>query len=68
MASTGTKKYVLGIDIGGTKLAAGVVTLTGEQLSQDRVPSLAAEGAGQGHRAADRTEPPHRSPGRHLNG
>jgi glucokinase len=44
MASTGTKKYVLGIDIGGTKLAAGVVTLTGEQLSQDRVPSLAAEG------------------------
>lgn len=44
MASTGTKKYVLGIDIGGTKLAAGVVTLTGEQLSQDRVPTLAAEG------------------------
>jgi glucokinase len=44
MVSTGTKRYVLGIDIGGTKLAAGVVTLSGEQISQDRVPTLAAEG------------------------
>lgn len=38
------KQYILGIDIGGTKLAAGVVTWNGEQISQDRVPTLAAEG------------------------
>lgn len=46
MASTraGNGPYVLGIDIGGTKLAAGVVTLSGEVISQDRVPTLAAQG------------------------
>lgn len=44
--ATGTSQqgFVLGIDIGGTKLAAGVVTLDGEQISQDRVPTLAHEG------------------------
>lgn len=40
----GQKQYILGIDIGGTKLAAGVVTLNGEQVSQDRVPTMVAEG------------------------
>ncbi|MGE5672295.1 MAG: ROK family protein [Mycobacterium leprae] len=40
------KGYLLGIDIGGTKLAAGVVSLTGEILSQDRVPTQAQEGPG----------------------
>ncbi len=45
MATADNKpKYILGIDIGGTKLAAGVVTMTGEQLSQDRVPTYASEG------------------------
>lgn len=38
------RQYVLGIDIGGTKLAAGVVALDGEQVSQDRIPTLAHEG------------------------
>ncbi|HYF91064.1 MAG TPA: ROK family protein [Symbiobacteriaceae bacterium] len=38
---------VLGIDIGGTKLAAGVVTCDGQLLSQGRVPSLAHEGPDQ---------------------
>ncbi|HWI65965.1 MAG TPA: ROK family protein [Symbiobacteriaceae bacterium] len=38
------RHYVLGIDIGGTKLAAGVVALDGEQVSQDRVPTLVHEG------------------------
>lgn len=36
--------YVLGIDIGGTKLAAGLVTLEGELVAQDRAPTLAQEG------------------------
>jgi glucokinase len=36
--------YILGIDIGGTKLAAGLVTPQGEQIAQDRVPTLAQEG------------------------
>lgn len=44
MATDNTKRFILGIDIGGTKLAAGVVTAEGEQLSQDRVPTLASEG------------------------
>ena len=38
------KQYVLGIDIGGTKLAAGVVSFDGQLLSQGRVPTLAHEG------------------------
>ena len=37
-------RYILGIDIGGTKLAVGVVTLEGELLAQDRVLTYAAEG------------------------
>jgi glucokinase len=35
---------VLGIDIGGTKLAAGVVDATGRILARGEVPTLAAEG------------------------
>jgi len=44
VAGPGSKRYVLGIDIGGTKLAAGVVATDGSQVSQDRVPTLAHEG------------------------
>lgn len=44
MATDHNTKLILGIDIGGTKLAAGVVTPDGELLSQDRVPTLASEG------------------------
>lgn len=35
---------VLGLDIGGTKLAAGVVSGSGEVLAYDRVPSMISEG------------------------
>ncbi|MGE5676360.1 MAG: ROK family protein, partial [Mycobacterium leprae] len=42
--NTSTDKVILGIDIGGTKLAAGVVTMDGRQISEDRVPSYASEG------------------------
>lgn len=39
-----TKRFVLGVDIGGTKLAAGVVSLAGEQRSRVRTLSRVAEG------------------------
>ncbi|MDB4894786.1 MAG: transcriptional regulator/sugar kinase [Firmicutes bacterium] len=38
--------YVLGLDIGGTKLAAGVVAPDGRLLSWQRTPTGAAEGPG----------------------
>lgn len=38
------QRYILGLDIGGTKLAAGIVTLDGLQIAQDRVPTQASEG------------------------
>src|SRR5690349_840632 len=34
----------LGVDIGGTKLAAGVLTAAGEVLSDERTATVAAEG------------------------
>lgn len=37
-------RYVLGIDVGGTKLAAGVVENTGRLVCADRLPTHAAEG------------------------
>ena len=43
-ASAGAKRFVLGIDIGGTKVAVGVVSPAGERLAEERVPTLAAEG------------------------
>lgn len=36
--------FILGIDIGGTKLAVGLVTQEGDLVAQDRVPTLATEG------------------------
>jgi glucokinase len=36
--------FILGIDIGGTKLAVGLVTPQGEQVAQDRVPTQVQEG------------------------
>jgi glucokinase len=38
------EEHVLGLDIGGTKLAAGVVSSTGRVLSYDRTPSLIEQG------------------------
>lgn len=38
------KGFLLGIDIGGTKLAVGVLSLTGELVAWDRIPTLAEEG------------------------
>lgn len=40
-------RFILGIDIGGTKLAVGLVTPAGELVAQDRVPTLASEGPDQ---------------------
>jgi glucokinase len=37
-------RSVLGIDIGGTKLAAGIVDLSGRILARAEIPTLAAEG------------------------
>lgn len=45
-------EVVLGIDIGGTKLAAGIVDATGNILARGEVPTLAAEGP---ERVLDRT-------------
>jgi len=39
-----TQRYVLAIDIGGTKLAAGVISSDGSQLSRGRVPTEVAKG------------------------
>jgi len=44
MAPTGAGPYILGIDIGGTKLAVGLVTFAGEVVFQDRLPTLVHEG------------------------
>lgn len=37
-------RLILGLDIGGTKLAVGLVTPAGAQVAQSRVPTLAHEG------------------------
>jgi len=37
-------QYVIGVDLGGTQLRAALVTSEGTILSQERVPSLVAEG------------------------
>jgi len=45
MASTVRAEYVLGIDIGGTKLAAGVADSAGKLLISDRIPTDPSSGA-----------------------
>ena len=38
------KKYVIGVDIGGTKIAAGIITATGKIVHSFTVPTLAHQG------------------------
>ncbi len=38
------RRFILGLDIGGTKLAAGIVTLEGVEIAQDRTPTQVEEG------------------------
>lgn len=42
---TDLKKYIIGTDIGGTKIASGVVDSKGKILAKTVVPTLASEGA-----------------------
>jgi glucokinase len=50
---------VLAIDIGGTKLAAGLVTDAGEVVASATAPSRAGAGDGHGDRHGDRHGDPH---------
>lgn len=46
MATTGANRppYILGIDIGGTKLAVGLGTPSGALIAQERIPTQSVEG------------------------
>jgi glucokinase len=48
MTLVGEQRFVLGVDIGGTKIAAGVVDESGAILQQIRVPMVANAGADAG--------------------
>jgi len=48
LQSSGQESWVIGVDIGGTKIAAGVVDHAGKILYQDRVPMVAEDGAATG--------------------
>jgi glucokinase len=49
-----TEPLYLGVDIGGTKVAAGLVTSRGEILSKVRVPMTSREGAAAGLRSVEK--------------
>jgi len=53
-ARTRERQYTLGVDIGGTKIAAGLVDATGSIVFQTRVPMLAREDAAAGFAAVER--------------
>ena len=48
------KRLLLGVDIGGTKVAAGIVSPQGEILARTRVPMISHEDAAAGLAAAER--------------
>jgi len=48
LQSSGQESWVIGVDIGGTKIAAGVVDHAGKILYQDRIPMVAEDGAATG--------------------
>jgi glucokinase len=45
------EKFVMGVDVGGTKVAAGIVTSAGEIMTQTRVSMIADGDATDGFRA-----------------
>jgi len=47
------QSYVLGVDIGGTKVAAGLVSASGEILYRTRVPMVVQQGAAAGFRSVE---------------
>lgn len=51
---TSNEPLYLGVDVGGTKVAAGIVTPRGEILSKIRVPMASQEDAAAGLRAVER--------------
>lgn len=48
LQSPGQESCVIGVDVGGTKIAAGVVDHTGKILYQDRVPMVSHDGPASG--------------------
>jgi glucokinase len=54
MGSHGEQGAVIGVDIGGTKVASGIVDVHGQILAQFRLPMVAGEDAGAGFMAVCR--------------